>query len=175
MGKPPNEVRNPQPPEEPEPSSGLTGTIAHMEEEFKELEQLNRPRWAMAIAALLLIGGAVGGYFYFVRDRGASLAPPVPIEGVLMDVSQPPNGSVLDAPPPIFAWESVTSRHDYLFTLKLEKAPTALLERSSRSSTLRLTQDDSKLVGSGSYVWIVRARAKDGTVLGTGHGRFRIR
>lgn len=170
-----NDARDPKPPEAQEAPSALSESISHMEEEFKELEGRSRPRWALAVLVLLLVGGAVGAYFWFGKGVGRSLAPPVPIVGVQIDVTQPPNGSVLDETPPVFAWESVASRHDYLFMLKLDDATSAVLERSSKSSTLRLTQDDLKLVGKGSYVWIVRARSKEGTILGTGHGRFRIR
>lgn len=175
MVKPTSQVRNPSAPTGPEAPSGPGGTIAHMEEEFKELEELNRPRKVLALAAILLIGGIVGGYFWFVRDRSTVLAPPVPIEGVLIETSQPHVGAVLDPSAPVFAWESVASRDTYVFTIKLEGAPAPTIERNSKSSTVRLTEADLKLLAPGSYIWYVKARDKDGTILGTGHGRFRLR
>jgi hypothetical protein len=146
-----------------------------MEEEFKELERKSAPRWVLGVLALVVAGAAVGAYLWFAPGRSGALAPPVQIQGVPIDISQPRNGSVLPAPPEMFAWESVADRDHYLFTLQLEGAPAALLERGIKSSTFRPTKEELLRLGPGSYVWIVRARTKDGTVLGTGHGRFRIR
>lgn len=165
--------QGPQSPATPEPSD-VKGSFSHMAEEFTELEGQHGPRWALLVAALVLIGAVAGAYYWSTTSRAERLAPPVPIEGVLIEVSQPRAGSTLDVAPQMFGWETVAGRDHYLFTVKLEDAPAAVIERSSKSSTLTLTQDEQKLLGSGNYIWIVRARAKDGTVLGTGHGRFRI-
>lgn len=169
MAKLTNEVRGPSP--------GLSGTIAHMEEEFKELEHMSRPRWPMALVVVLLAGAAAGGYFWFGRDLGSSRpsATAAAVEGVRIEVSEPRDGARLTSAPADFSWESIAGRSDYLFTLKLEGSPAALLERTSKTSKLQLTEDEWKPLGSGSYAWTVRARAKDGTVLGTGNGRFEVR
>jgi len=168
MVDPSNEVRGPSP--------GLSGTIAHMEEEFKELEKMNRPRWPLAIGVVLLVGAAVGAYFWLGRSPESGRAvSSAPVEGVRIEISQPPNGSLLEGAPAAFVWESIAGRNDYLFSLMLESAPTPILERSSKTATLELSEEDAQRLGAGIYVWTVKARAKDGKILGTGTGRFRIR
>ena len=173
MAEAPKGPQVPQPPGTP--GSATAGSFSHMEEEYRDIEGQHGPRWALAVAALVLVGGSIGAYFYIRSERSVRLAPPVPIEGVLIEVTQPHNGATLDAAPPLFGWETVAGRDHYLFTLKLESGPTALIERNSKSSTLTLTKDDLKLLRSGSYIWVVRARTREGSVLGTGAGRFRIK
>jgi hypothetical protein len=166
---------------EPQPAaarqrSSIDGTIDHMEEEFLELEQKSRPRLAWAAIVLVLLGAAVGAYFWFAAgEKASALGPPVPITGVLIEISQPRNLSEHDAAPQLFAWESIASRHDYLFTLKREGEQAALVEHTSKTSTLRLTPEEAARIGSGNYAWTVRARAREGAILGTGGGRFRVR
>lgn len=156
--------------------SGPAGSIAHMEEEFRDLERMSRPRWPLALAMVLLVGAAVGAYFWLGRPaRHTAPARPLAVQGVLIEVAQPRNGSVLDAAPAVFAWESIAGRHDYVLRLERDGSAAALLERSSKTPKLELSGVDAVRLVPGDYVWTVRARAKDGKVLGTGIGRFRIR
>ena len=168
MTHPTNEVQTIPP--------GPSGSIAHMEEEFRELERMSRPRWPLALALVLLLGAAAAGWFWLGRTpRAASVARPVAVQGVPIEVSQPRNGSVLDAAPAVFAWESISGRSDYLFRLERDGAPAPLLERTSKTPKLELSEADAARLSAGRYVWTVRARAKDGKVLGTGTGRFQVR
>jgi hypothetical protein len=156
--------------------SGPSGSIAHMEEEFRDLERMSRPRWPLALAVVLLVGAATGAYFWLGRTpQQGSVARPLAMQGVPIDIAEPRNGSVLEAAPAVFAWESIAGRNDYLFRLEREGAATPLLERSSKTPKLELSEVDAGRLVPGRYVWTVRARAKDGSVLGTGRGRFQLR
>ena len=75
MTHPTNEVQTIPP--------GPSGSIAHMEEEFRELERMSRPRWPLALALVLLLGAAAAGRFWLGRTpRAASVARPVAVQGV---------------------------------------------------------------------------------------------
>ena len=154
-------------------SSHPEAALEHMEQEFHDLEGDTGTRkwlsWVIGVFALV----AVAATFWFFPSVGKEA--PVVSGGLVIQTFEPRQGK-LAATPDGFRWQSIAGRHDYVFKLFVEGAPSPpLLERWVKEPMLRLTSEErAQVVRGKAYVWTVTARSRDGSAIGAGKAKFQI-
>jgi hypothetical protein len=142
------------------------------EHEIEELETSawhHNPTLVVLVLALVVVVGAGITYLFMTEKKQVKPTGPVVMQ---LEMIEPRPGKLGNTPTK-FRWETISATKYYSFSLSGKGAASALLQRSSSSTSVSLTPEElSRLVKGASYTWKVEAYSDTGKVLARGESAF---